>query len=416
MQSFLVSHAIYAIVVFGVLEAYVHTDFLGTDVPARRRDRSQAGSPVPSSIPSLLLVIALGTPELVETFIWQYIGRVGGKPLVRRWGRYVLVTEGDVARAERFLVGRGAWALPVARMLPFVRAFASIVAGLVDIPPVRFGVLSLIGTLVYVVVLSSIGYSLGGEWSKLNQSLSVATYILVAVVVVLLVGFVIHRLREFRREGAVGAAHNGRPRPTGFAAMGRPASWEIRDQFVQFARREIGGRPWSRIFCLAPRSTMTATPITSAPAASSASTAVSTELPVVDVSSSAMYLGGPPHRVPSILRCRPCVFSALRTTKASMGVPRLGRGVHHRGGNGVSTEGKAADRCSARTSSAAALSSAPVRPVAPADRQAPPGAGPRSWSNARRMTVRSRRATMPLDLILPAVPHDHPCLQSIREE
>jgi membrane protein DedA with SNARE-associated domain len=111
-----------------------------------------------------------------------------------------------VARAERFLVGRGVWALPLARMLPFVRAFASIVAGLVDIPPVRFGVLSGIGTLIYVVTLSSIGYSLGGQWSKINHSLSVATYILVAVVVIGVIGFVIYRLREFRREGAERAA------------------------------------------------------------------------------------------------------------------------------------------------------------------------------------------------------------------
>ena len=60
-----------------------------------------------------------------------------------------------------------------------------------------------------MVVLSSIGYSLGGEWSKINHSLSVATYILVAVVVVAVIGFVIYRLREFRREGAAGAARPG---------------------------------------------------------------------------------------------------------------------------------------------------------------------------------------------------------------
>ena len=59
----------------------------------------------------------------------------------------MLVTESDVDRAERFLAGRGAWAIVVGRMLPFVRAFISIVAGLVRIPPIRFGVLSLIGTL-----------------------------------------------------------------------------------------------------------------------------------------------------------------------------------------------------------------------------------------------------------------------------
>ena len=206
MQSFLVSHAIYAIVLFGVLEAMCIpisselTFLLGGAI-------ASGGIPGTNQHPSLLLVIVLGTlAELVGSYISYYVGRVGGKPLVRRWGRYVLVTEADVARAERFLVGRGVWALPVARMLPFVRAFASIVAGFVDIPPVRFGVLSLIGTLVYVVALSSIGYSLGGEWSKIDHSLSVATYILVAVVVVAIIGFVIYRLREFRREAAAGAA------------------------------------------------------------------------------------------------------------------------------------------------------------------------------------------------------------------
>ncbi len=67
---------------------------------------------------------------------------------------------------------------------------------------------------------------------------------------------------------------------------------------------------------------MTATPITSAPAASSASTAVRTELPVVEVSSSASTRR-PVTSGPSILRCRPCAFSAFRTTNASTGVPRL---------------------------------------------------------------------------------------------
>jgi membrane protein DedA with SNARE-associated domain len=209
MQSFLVSHAIYAIVLFGVLEAMCIpisselTFLLGGAIASG----GVAGS---QQHPSLLLVIVVGTlAELVGSYISYYVGRVGGKPLVRRWGRYILVTEGDVARAERFLVGRGVWALPVARMLPFVRAFASIVAGFVDIPPLRFGVLSLIGTLVYVVALSSIGYSLGSEWSKINHSLSVATYIVVAVVVVAVIGFVIYRLREFRREGAAGKARSG---------------------------------------------------------------------------------------------------------------------------------------------------------------------------------------------------------------
>ena len=211
MESFIVSHAIYAIIVFGVLEAMCIpisselTFLLGGAV-------ASGGIPGTHQHPSLLLVIVLGTlAEMVGSYISYYVGRVGGKPLVHRWGRYVLVTEGDVARAERFLVGRGAWALPVARMLPFIRAFASIVAGLVDIPPVRFGILSLIGTVVYVTALSSIGYSLGSQWTKFNHTFSLATYIVVVVVVLALVALVIHRVREFRREAAEGDAGKHTP-------------------------------------------------------------------------------------------------------------------------------------------------------------------------------------------------------------
>jgi membrane protein DedA with SNARE-associated domain len=210
MQSFLVSHAIYAIVLFGVLEAMC--------IPISSELTFLLGGAIASGAvvhphPSLALVIVVGiVAEMVGSYIAYGVGRWGGSPLVRRWGRYVLITESDVARAERFLAGRGAWALPVARMLPFVRAFASIVAGLVDIPPFRFGVLNFIGTTIYIVVLSSIGYSLGGQWTKLNHSLSLASYILVVVVVLAIVGFVLYRLRAFRREEAEGGVPS-RPRP-----------------------------------------------------------------------------------------------------------------------------------------------------------------------------------------------------------
>jgi membrane protein DedA with SNARE-associated domain len=202
MQSFLVSHAIYAIILFGVLEAMCIpisselTFLLGGAI-------ASGGVAATHQHPSLALVIILGTlAELVGSYISYGVGRAGGRPLVRRWGKYVLVTEADVTRAERFLVGRGVWAVPVARMIPFVRAFASLVAGLVDVPPVRFGVLSAVGTVIYVVVLSSIGYSLGSEWSKINHGLTVVSYILVALVVVAIIAVVLYRLREFRREAA----------------------------------------------------------------------------------------------------------------------------------------------------------------------------------------------------------------------
>ena len=209
MQGFLVSHAIYAIILFGVLEAMC--------IPISSELTFLLGGAIASGAitgahqhPSLLLVIILGTlAELVGSFIAYGVGRAGGRPLVHRFGKYVLVTHKDVDRAERFLVGKGVWALPVARMLPVVRAFASLVAGVVEIPPVRFGILNAIGTVVYVAALSSIGYSLGNEWQQFNKTFSDVSYVLVALIVLAIVGYVIHRLREFRKESAYAAKHGG---------------------------------------------------------------------------------------------------------------------------------------------------------------------------------------------------------------
>jgi membrane protein DedA with SNARE-associated domain len=196
MESFLTSAPYAALILFGFLEA--------------------ACIPIPSEVTfgfagvlayqghlNLVLVIIIGSlAELAGSYASYAVGRVGGKPLVHRWGRYVLVTQGDVDRAERFLAGRGSWAIAVGRMLPFIRAFTSIVAGLVRVPAGRFGVFSLIGTVIYATVLSVIGYEVGHAWGSINHGLTVATYILVAIVVIAIVGFMLYRLRQFRREAA----------------------------------------------------------------------------------------------------------------------------------------------------------------------------------------------------------------------
>ena len=117
-----------------------------------------------------------------------------------RLGRYVLVTESRRGPGRGFLEGRGAWAIPVGRMLPFVRTFTSIVAGLVRVPAIRFGILSLIGTVLYAAVVASLGYAFGSQWQRVSHGLSVLGYLLFALIVVAIVGFIAYRWRQYRRE------------------------------------------------------------------------------------------------------------------------------------------------------------------------------------------------------------------------
>ena len=213
MESFLTSAGYAALILFGFLEAACIP--ISSEITF-----GFAGVLAYQGHLNLALVIIIGSlAELAGSYASYAVGRVGGKPLVQKLGRYVLVTQGDVDRAERFLAGRGAWAVPVGRMLPFIRAFTSIVAGLVRIPAARFGVLSLIGTVIYATVLSLIGYEVGHAWGSINHGLTIATYILVAIVVIAIVGFVVYRLRQFRREAAQGKAAGQGSAAAGSAAQ-----------------------------------------------------------------------------------------------------------------------------------------------------------------------------------------------------
>ena len=150
---------------------------------------------------NLALVIVLGSlAELAGSYVSYGVGRVAERPVVERFGRYLLITKADIARAERFLTGRGGWAIAVARVLPLVRSFASLVAGFAQVPALRFGVLSAIGTVIYATVVASIGYGVGTAWHRVAHDLAVAGYVILAIAVVAIAAFIFYRVRELRRE------------------------------------------------------------------------------------------------------------------------------------------------------------------------------------------------------------------------
>jgi hypothetical protein len=122
--------------------------------------------------------------------------------------------------------------------LPFIRAFTSIVGGLVRIPALRFGLLSAIGTVIYATALSLIGYGLGSAWQRISHGLSELGYALFALVVVAFVAFVVYRWRRFRRETAgantgsanAGAANTRAANASGAHAARHRASAPAADQ------------------------------------------------------------------------------------------------------------------------------------------------------------------------------------------
>jgi membrane protein DedA with SNARE-associated domain len=159
---------------------------------------------------SLVLVILVATAgELVGSFLGYGIGYVGGRPLVDRLGKFVLLTHKDLDRAEEWFDHRGEWAVLFVRFIPLLRSFISLAAGLAEMALGKFAVLTVIGCAVWCTALASIGYSLGASYEHVIKGFSYAGYVAAVLVVLAILFLIFHRLRAVRAERA-GVAPRGR--------------------------------------------------------------------------------------------------------------------------------------------------------------------------------------------------------------
>ncbi len=104
----------------------------------------------------------------IGSIVAYYIGAVGGRPLAERYGHYVLVTRHDLERADRWFARYGDWAVFFARLLPVVRTFIALPAGIARMNFVRFNIYTFLGSLPWCLVLAYAGMKLGERWKNLE--------------------------------------------------------------------------------------------------------------------------------------------------------------------------------------------------------------------------------------------------------
>ena len=96
------------------------------------------------------------------------LGAWGGRPLLERYGKWIMVHEEDLEQADRWFTRWGDWAAFISRLLPIVRTFISFPAGVVRLRFGRFLVLSFIGSFIWCGLLAWGGYAFGSNWEELR--------------------------------------------------------------------------------------------------------------------------------------------------------------------------------------------------------------------------------------------------------
>jgi membrane protein DedA with SNARE-associated domain len=102
------------------------------------------------------------------SLVAYYVGSLGGRPLVEKYGRYVLLTRHDLAMADRFFARYGDWAVFIARLLPVIRTFIALPAGIARMNVPRFHIYTFLGSLPWCWVLAYAGLKLGERWTTLR--------------------------------------------------------------------------------------------------------------------------------------------------------------------------------------------------------------------------------------------------------
>lgn len=100
----------------------------------------------------------------VGSAIAYWIGAYGGRPLVERFGRYVLLSRHDLDRTTQFFEKYGSVTVLVGRLLPVVRTFIALPAGIARMPQLRFHIYTFVGSWPWCFVLAYVGMKLGQHW------------------------------------------------------------------------------------------------------------------------------------------------------------------------------------------------------------------------------------------------------------
>ncbi len=138
------------------------------------------------------LALAGAAGSVLGSLVTYAVGFYGGRPLIQKYGRWVLISEADLAATERFFARFGKWSSFVGRLIPVVRTFISIPAGIGKEPLGQFAAAAFVGSFVWSYFLAWLGLKLGSNWHSLETYFRKFDIVILAIGLIFVV-YWIHR-------------------------------------------------------------------------------------------------------------------------------------------------------------------------------------------------------------------------------
>jgi membrane protein DedA with SNARE-associated domain len=142
------------------------------------------GTTLDPGFPAYVAVALAGTlGYTLGSILGWAIGLYGGRPYLERHGRWLHVDAKKLERAERWFERWEGWAVFLGRLTPVIRSFVSIPAGVLEVPFVRYTLLTLAGSAIWCFGLAGIGWAVGASWEDVHNDFRYVDYLVVAAIV-----------------------------------------------------------------------------------------------------------------------------------------------------------------------------------------------------------------------------------------
>jgi membrane protein DedA with SNARE-associated domain len=156
------------------------------------------------SLPVILVLNTVGA--LTGSGLSYWLGAAGGKPLLLKYGKYVMVRPKDIEKTEAYFAKHGTWTILVGRFLPVIRHIISIPAGIARMPLVPFFSLTGLGASLWGGGLMVLGYVLGARWQEIEGKAKSIDHLIAFAIVFAIIGAALYFYVRRRRERARAAA------------------------------------------------------------------------------------------------------------------------------------------------------------------------------------------------------------------
>ena len=143
---------------------------------------------------------ALG--NTIGSVIAYYVGMWAGRPLLDKYGKYILISQHDLNTADRWFSRKGDWTVFVSRLLPVIRTYISLPAGIARMNMVRFLVYTFIGSFIWSAGLTYGGYLMGEHWERLRDAMRPFDPLFIAIILGLIVFYIYRHVKHSRNDAA----------------------------------------------------------------------------------------------------------------------------------------------------------------------------------------------------------------------